>query len=292
MKVGIVYPQIELQGDPASLVAYAIEAEKLGLRQLVAYDHPLGAEHANRDPKLTGPYTQDDPFHDPFMMFAYLAAVTKRLEFSSGILVLPQRQTALVARQAADLDLLSGGRLTLGVGPGWNYVEYQALGTDFHMRGKRLNEQVVLLRELWSGKVVDFEGQFHRVDRAALNPAPKRQIPVFIGGFADAAFRRGAKLGDGFIFADGYGDVFECLATIDRYLDEEGRDRSKFGKHLLMVKVPDGQEAVDRARRWMDAGGTHVSIEPQRRGFTTLEAHLDFMRRSTDDFHKAGLLAD
>jgi alkanesulfonate monooxygenase SsuD/methylene tetrahydromethanopterin reductase-like flavin-dependent oxidoreductase (luciferase family) len=205
-------------------------------------------------------------------------------------MVLPQRQTALVARQAADIDLLSGGRLTLGVGPGWNYVEYQALGSDFHTRGKRLNEQIVLLREFWSGKVVDFEGQFHRVDRAALNPPPSRQIPIYVGGFADAAFRRGAKLGDGFIFADGYGDSLECLARLDQYLDEEGRDRTTFGKHLLLIKAPDSKEVVDRARRWMDAGGTHVSIEPQKRGFTTLDEHLDFMRRNAEYFRKAGLL--
>ncbi|HEY6869251.1 MAG TPA: LLM class F420-dependent oxidoreductase, partial [Novosphingobium sp.] len=277
MKIGIAYPQIELRGDPAALLKYALEAERLGLEQLLAYDHPLGAQHANRDPKLTGPYTEADPFHDPLMMFAYLAGQTTRLQFASGVMVLPQRQTALVARQVADLALLSGGRFTLGVGPGWNYVEYQALGADFHTRGKKLNEQIRLLRLLWSGEVVDFSGDFHRIDRAAINPAPRRQVPIYVGGFADAAFRRGAKLGDGFLFGNGYGDVFECLSRLEGYLAEEGRGSDPFGKHLILNNLPDIPAIVERSLAWRDRGGTGVSIEPMRRGLDSLEAHLDFM---------------
>src|SRR5579859_7003504 len=150
MEIGVVYPQIELGGSPAALRRFATAAEELGYSHLVAYDHVLGAVHQGREPALMGPYTEQDPFHDPLVMFAYLAGLTTRLGFFSGILILPQRQTALVARQAADLDLFSGGRFRLGVGVGWNYVEYDALGQDFHTRGKRQEEQIELLRRLWT----------------------------------------------------------------------------------------------------------------------------------------------
>src|SRR5271154_5397908 len=135
MDIGVAYPQIELHGDPIAVGQFGRAVEDLGFDHLLAYDHVLGAVHADRTPKLLGPYTERDPFHDPFVMFAYLAGITERIGFATGILVLPQRQTALVARQAADVDLLSAGRLRLGVGIGWNDVEYQALGQDFTTRG-------------------------------------------------------------------------------------------------------------------------------------------------------------
>ena len=174
LQVGVVYPQTELAGDPSAVRRIGRAVEDLGFDHLLAYDHVLGAVHADRTPPLTGPYTEHDPFHDPLVMFAYLAGVTERIGFGTGILVLPQRQTALVARQAADVDLLSGGRLRLGVGVGWNYVEYQALGEDFHTRGARQEEQIELLRRLFTEPVVDFAGRFDRVDRAALVPKPTR----------------------------------------------------------------------------------------------------------------------
>ena len=149
---------------------------------------------------LTGPYTEHDPFHDPFVMFAYLAGITERIGFATGVLILPQRQTALVARQATDVDLLSGGRLRLGVGVGWNHVEYEALGQDFRTRGAREEEQIELLRRLFTEPVVDFSGRFDRVDRAALVPKPARSIPIWLGGFGEVAFDRAARLADGFIF--------------------------------------------------------------------------------------------
>src|ERR1700729_1577612 len=209
MQIGAVYPQIELQGDPSAVRRLGVAVEELGFDYLLAYDHVLGAVHANRTPPLTGPYTEHDPFHDPLVMFAYLAGITERLQFATGILILPQRQTVLVARQAADLDLLSGGRLRLGVGLGWNYVEYDALGQDFHVRGKRVAEQIELLRRLWSEPLVNFVGKFDRVDRASLNPRPRRSIPIWLSGFAEVSLKRAAALADGFIFADGAADAFE-----------------------------------------------------------------------------------
>ena len=177
--------------------------EGLGFDHILAYEHVLGAVHADRSPQLTGPYTEHDPFHDPFVMFAYLAGITERIHFTTGVLVLPQRQTALVARQATDVDLLSGGRLRLGVGVGWNYVEYEALGQDFHTRGARQEEQVELLRLLFTESVVDFSGRFDRIDRASLQPKPTRCIPIWLGGSGEKALDRAARLADGFIFFGG-----------------------------------------------------------------------------------------
>jgi probable F420-dependent oxidoreductase len=193
MQIGAVFPQNELGGDPSAVRRIGRAVEDLGFDHLLAYDHVLGAVHANRTPQLTGPYTERDPFHDPFVMFAYLAGITQRLRFATGVLVLPQRQTALVARQAADVDLLSGGRLRLGVGVGWNPVEYEALGQDFRTRGARQEEQIELLRRLFTEPVVDFSGRFDRVDRAALVPKPAQPIPIWLGGSGPAAFDRAAR---------------------------------------------------------------------------------------------------
>jgi probable F420-dependent oxidoreductase len=178
VQVGAVYPQTELRGDPGAVRRFGTAVEDLGFDHLLAYDHVLGAVHVGRTPPLTGPYTEHDPFHDPLVMFAHLVAVTERIGLATGVLVLPQRQTALVARQAADVDLLSGGRLRLGVGVGWNHVEYQALGQDFRTRGARQEEQIELLRRLFTEPVVDFQGRFHQVERAALVPKPARPIPI------------------------------------------------------------------------------------------------------------------
>jgi len=224
MRIGVVFPQTELQGDPEAVHRIGIAAEDLGYDHLLAFDHVLGASH-DRTPKLSGPYSEKEPFHDPMIMFAYLAGLTKRIEFVAGVLILPQRQTVLVARQAADLDLLSHERFRLGVGLGWNYVEYEALGQDFTRRGKRIGEQIDLLRRLWREPLVEFNGTFDRVDRAALNPRPRRMIPIWFGGFVDAAFRRAAALGDGFIFSGSpSANLFEQATRLRHYLSDAGRN--------------------------------------------------------------------
>src|SRR6202167_6137825 len=234
MEIGVVYPQIELRGDPSAVRQFGRAVEDLGFDPLLAYDHVLGAVHADRTPELTGPYTENDPFHDPFVMFAYLAGITERIRFTTGILILPQRPTALVARQSTDVDLLSGGRLRLGVGNGWNYVEYEALGQDFHTRGARQEEQIVLLRRLFTEPVVDFTGRFDRIDRASLVPKPTRLVPIWLGGGSEAAFDRAARLADGFIFAGG--DVDQAIdawnALRDR-LRDLGRSPENFGAELI-----------------------------------------------------------
>src|SRR3954470_21078825 len=203
MQIGVVYPQTELYGDPAAVREIGLAVERLGFDHLLAYDHVLGAVHADRERPLAGIYSEVDPFHDPLVMFGFLAGITERIGFASGVMVLPQRQTALVARQAADVELLSGGRLRLGAGVGWNHVEDQALGQDFRTRGVRQEEQIELLRRLFTEPVVDFSGRFDRVDRAALLPKPARRIPIWLGGSGERAFDRAARLADGFIFFGG-----------------------------------------------------------------------------------------
>jgi probable F420-dependent oxidoreductase len=289
VKLGIIYPQNGLGGDPAAVRAIGLAAEDLGFDHFVAYDHVLGATH-DREPKLWGPYTEKDPFHDPFVMFGYLAGITQRIELVTGILILPQRQTALVARQAADVDLLSGGRLRLGVGIGWNYVEYDALGQDFSTRGKRVEEQVGLLRNLWNEELVTFEGQFDAIDRAALVPRPGHSIPVWMGGFADIALRRAARIGDGFIFADGAADAFEQLEKLDGFLDGEGRDKSTFGKQCNMLRAKTADAAVETAQRWRDAGGTHASVNSMGLGFTSADEHIAYFQTVAARAAGAGLL--
>lgn len=277
MKFGATYPQIELGGDPLALHAFARATEELGYDALAMFDHVAGAEHKGRDPQLWGPYTEADPFHDPLVSFGYIAAITSKIELVTGILVLPQRQTLLVARQAADIDLLSNGRLRLGVGVGWNYVEFEAMGVEFHRRGKIMGEQIDLLRRLWSEPVVDFTGEFHRIDRAALNPKPKHTIPIYSGGVSEAAYRRAARQCDGFIFAGPIDRAVAGWAEVKRYLSEYGRDPASFGADY---QLPDGTglaETVEFARRWEDAGGTSLAVRTMKLGYTSVEQHIDFL---------------
>ena len=287
MKIGVIYPQTELQGDPQAVRRIGLATEELGYDHLLTYDHVLGATH-DREPKLNGPYTEKQPFHDPFVMFAYLAGITKRIEFVTGILILPQRQTALVARQAADLDLLSHERFRLGVGIGWNYVEYDALGQDFHSRGKRVDEQVNLLRRLWSEPLVTFEGAFDKIDRAALNPRPRRRIPIWLSGFVDVALQRAVAIGDGFIFADGAADAFEQAARLRKLLKDAGRADAGFGFHCNMLRAKTPAAVVDTIVRWRDSGGTHASFSTMGQNFATSDQHIDYMENVAAALRKAG----
>ncbi|MCB2046979.1 MAG: LLM class F420-dependent oxidoreductase [Novosphingobium sp.] len=290
MKIGIIYPQTELGGDPEAVRRFALAAEERGYEHFLAYDHVVGATHANRDPELTGPYTEKDTFHDPFVMFAHLAGMTKTIRFVSGVLILPQRQTVLVARQAADVDLFSGERLAIGIGIGWNHVEYSSLGVPFRQRGARLDEQVDVLRALWSGKEVDFTGEFHRIDRATLVPPPKRQIPIWMGGFSKAALRRAAKKGDGFIFARMQADPMKGFNFLRGFLDEEGRDLSSFGTQCNLALGTPLDEIVPYAKEWRDGGGSHFSINTMGNGFTTIDQHLAYLNDAADRLADAGLM--
>jgi probable F420-dependent oxidoreductase len=227
------------------------------------------------------PYTHESPFHEPFVLFGYLSAVTSKLELTTGIVILPQRQTVLVAKQAAEVDVLSRGRLRLGVGLGWNPVEYEALGEDFRNRGRRVEEQITLLRLLWTQELVDFEGRYHRVRRAGLNPLPvQRPIPIWMGGSADRALRRIARIADGWISQLAPSpQAAEVLDRVRGYVREAGRDPDRFG---LEGRVHLGTTPADRwpeaVRIWKELGGTHLSVNTMRSGFRTPQEHLEALR--------------
>jgi len=249
LQIGVVYPQIELGGDPAAVRRIGTGVEDLGFDFLLAYDHVLGAVHAGRTPALLGPYTERDPFHDPLVMFAYLAGITTRIGFATGVLVLPQRQTALVARQAADVDLLSGGRLRLGVGVGWNYVEYEALGEDFRTRGAREEEQIRLLHQLFTEPVVDFAG----------------------------------RLGDGFIFFGGGSRTIDAWKRLRDRVSELGRPVENFGADYVALPQDGGLSALAaEVDAWRAAGGTHVSVASLGLGLDSADAHLEYLSSVAD----------
>jgi probable F420-dependent oxidoreductase len=278
MKLGVHYPTQEAPGDPDKIRRFVRAAEDLGYQAISHPDHVLKATHENRVPALNGPYTDHDAFDDPFVFFAFCAGLTGKLEFTTGVLVLPQRQTALVAQQAASLDLLSKERLRLGVGIGWNYVEYDALGQDFASRTARLEEQVALLRQLWATPLVSFEGRFDRIDRAGINPRPRRQIPIWYGGFSERGYERGARIADGFLFAGPPGAAMQGLQRVRHHLMRLGRDESTFGLELIAMFTRGPQETADALMGWRDAGGGHGSVSTARHGFgADIEAHIDFM---------------
>ena len=223
LRLGAVFPTSDIGDDPVAIRDFAQGVEELGLDHLITYDHVLGADHADRDPPLTGPYTERDAFHEPFVLFGYLAAVTRRLELVVGVLVLPQRQTALVAKQAAEVALLSEGRLRLGIGSGWNWVEYDGLGMPYRSRAGRLEEQVDVLRRLWAEPLVTVHGQHHDIERAGILPMPGQPIPIWFGGGAEPQLRRAARLGDGFIASRADERARSQAQQVLSFLDEQGR---------------------------------------------------------------------
>ncbi|MCI0710761.1 MAG: LLM class F420-dependent oxidoreductase [Chloroflexi bacterium] len=280
MKAGVVFPQTEIGDDVAVIRDYTQTVEGLGFDFLLAYDHVLGA-NPDREGGWRGPYTHIDMFHEPFTLFSYLAAITETLEFTTGILVLPQRQTALVAKQAAQLDILSRGRLRLGVGIGWNWVEFQGLGEDFSTRGKRSEEQIKLLRLLWNEPLVKFEGQFHSFDNVGISPLPKRRIPIWFGGSADVVLDRMARLGDGWIANPMPIEKMKpYLEKLSQYLAQANRTFDDFGLDMRIGVRQHGPDTWDRLlAEYQSIGTTHISIATGGMGFTTIDEHLTVIRR-------------
>jgi probable F420-dependent oxidoreductase len=266
VRFGAVFPTTEIGNDPIVIRDFAQAAEALGYSRLTTYDHVLGADHADRTPPLTGPYTQDDAFHEPMVLFGYLAGQTSNIELATGVLILPQRQAVLVAKQAAEVDLLSGGRLVLGVGTGWNHVEYTALGVPFDDRGRRIEDQVEVLRALWREETVDIDGEFHRIDRAALVPRPSRSIPVWFGGSKPAAYRRAARLGDGFVFGRSGPTVVDALGSLQSMLTANGRDPASFGSEAIIDYALAPDVWHEHVEAWAAAGGTIISMRAMSTG--------------------------
>lgn len=284
IRLGAVFPTCEIGDDPVAVRDFAQAAEDLGFDHLVAYDHVVGAVHADREPPLWGPYSEHDPFHEPFVLFGFLAGVTRRIELATGVIILPQRQTVLVAKQAAEIAVLSQGRLRLGVGTGWNYVEYDSLGVPFAGRGARLDEQVEVMRRLWRQPVVDFDGRFHRIDRGGILPQPSADIPIWFGGSSPQALARAARLGDGFLFGSSGPRIVGLVEQTHQLLADAGRDPASFGFEALVdwSKGPEVWRA--ELEQWRAVGGTHYSVrtmstaaafmrvEPP--GFTTVGQHI------------------
>lgn len=284
MQIGVVYPQTEVEADPAWIRRYAQMAESLGYRHVLAYEHVLGVD-PKRPGGFEGFYTIDDPFLSPFVLFAYMAGATSRIGFVTGVLVAPLRQTALVAKQAATLDVLSGGRLRLGIGVGWNAPEFEALGQDFQTRGRRIEEQVEVLRLLWTQPVVHFEGRWHRLAYVGLNPMPRqRPIPIWFGGHADVVLRRTARLGEGWL--PSYRTAEDARPSIERlrrYWREAGRDPASMGlEGRLRYGGGERRELLAQVEAWKEAGATHLSLNTMRSGLADPGDHLEAMRTFAD----------
>jgi probable F420-dependent oxidoreductase len=284
IRIGAVLPQTELPADAGAIRRYLTHLEREGYTHVLAYDHVLGADTATR-PGWKGAYSADDPFLEVLTAFAWAAGFTERLELVSGVLILPQRQTALVAKQAATIDLLSNGRLRLGVGIGWNQVEYEALNEKFGNRGRRLEEQIAVLRALWTDPVVDMDGQWHRIDRAGILPLPvQRPIPVWIGASAEVAIRRAARLADGFFPQGAPGERMDrMLGWLFDEIDRAGRDRATFGiEARIVVSSGTPGEWRRQAAAWRDLGATHLALVTANGGYAEIEEHLDALNRGRE----------
>jgi probable F420-dependent oxidoreductase len=275
MQIGVVFPQTELGGDPGAVRAYAQGVEQLGYAHLLAYDHVVGADPAVHQ-GWAGPYDVHTTFHEPFVLYGYIAAITA-LELVTGIIILPQRQTVLVAKQAAEVDLLTNGRFRLGVGLGWNAVEYEALGKDFSNRGARSAEQVGLMRRLWTEQTVSHDGPSERVTGAGLAPLPvQRPIPIWFGAASPRACRRAGRLGDGWFPMVAPGPKLdEVKAIVDAAAIEAGRDPAMIGLEGRANWVPEGLDTLlDAVGRWSGAGATHLSINTMGAGLASVDEHL------------------
>ncbi|MEU7834420.1 MULTISPECIES: LLM class F420-dependent oxidoreductase [unclassified Nonomuraea] len=282
MRIGVVFPQTELGADVGAVRAYGQRVEELGFRHVLAYDHVVGADPAVHQ-GWDGPYDVRTTFHEPMVLFGYLAALTS-LELVTGIIILPQRQTALVAKQAAEVDLLTAGRFRLGVGLGWNQVEYEALGQDFSTRGKRIDEQVALLRRLWTEPSLTFEGTFDRVTGAGLAPLPvQRPIPVWFGAQSPPAYRRAGRLADGWFPQMSPGPKLdEAKAMVAEAATQAGRDPATLGMEGRVSWTGDAEELREAARQWQESGATHVAINTMRAGLRSVDEHLAALETAAD----------
>ncbi len=277
MHIGVVLPQTEIGPDVAAVRSYGQGVDALGFHHLVAYDHVVGADPAVHV-GWNGPYDIDTQFHEPFVLFGYLAACTS-LELVTGITILPQRQTALVAKQAAEVDLLTGGRLRLGVGIGWNAVEYDTLGQDFTTRGRRIEEQVGLLRALWTTRSVTAAGRFDQFTGVGIAPLPVQQpIPIWFGGASSAAFRRAGRVGDGWLPMMQPGlQLDQALADVAAGAEEAGRDPAVIAMEGRLDWRGDLDELARRVGLWREAGASHLSINTMHAGLATADAHLEVL---------------
>jgi probable F420-dependent oxidoreductase len=283
MHLGVVFPQTEIGADPAAVRDYAQAAQDLGFEHVLAYDHVLGAD-PRAYPGWSG-YTCHDMFHEPLVLFGYLAAVAPRLELVTAVIILPQRQTVLAAKQAAEVDVLTQGKFRMGIGIGWNSVEYEGLGVNFHNRGRRFEEQIEVLRRLWTEPVVTYEGRYHKVTAAGLNPLPvQRPIPLWIGASAEPAIKRAAELADGFFPQRPLEGGWEpTLERLHGWLRAAGKDPSRFG---IERRIDIARGTPDDWRRgaeeWRARGATHLSVSTMGGNLGDVDAHIACLRQATE----------
>jgi probable F420-dependent oxidoreductase len=282
MRIGVVFPQTEIGADVGAVRAYALRVAELGYRHVLAYDHVVGADPAVHT-GWQGPYDVTTTFHEPFVLFGYMAGITN-LEMVTGIIILPQRQTALVAKQAAEVDLLTGGRFRLGIGLGWNAVEYEALGQDFTSRGRRVEEQVDLLRRLWTQRSVTYQGSFDRVTGAGLAPLPvQRPIPVWFGAQSERAYRRAGRLADGWFPQVRPGpELDEARRVVEQAAAEAGRDPARIGMEGRVSWRGTPEKLAEHAAIWRDAGASHISVNTMGSGLRTVDDHLGALESAAE----------
>jgi probable F420-dependent oxidoreductase len=285
-RVGASFPTSEIGTDADAIRDFAQAIEDLGYSHLCAYDHVVGANTASR-PDWTGPYTHLTPFHEPLTLFSYLAGVTRRLGFVTCVIILPQRQTVLFAKQAANLDIFCKGRLRVGVGAGWNEVEYEALGVPFARRGARLDDQIRFLRRLWTEPAFTEDGAFHRITDAGINPLPLQgAIPIWIGGWSEAAMMRAVRLGQGWMPSLDAAQAGETVGAFHAALKTAGRDPAAVGLENMVLLGStiggprrDAEAAVADAEAWRKAGATGVNIDTMSRGLKSVDEHIELFRR-------------
>jgi probable F420-dependent oxidoreductase len=281
VKIGVVFPQTEIGGDPVAVRDYVQAAEQMGFNHLLAFDHVLGANAGSR-PEWSGAYRHTDMFHEPFVLFGYLAGITESIELVTGVIILPQRQTVLVAKQAAAVDVLSGGRLRLGVGIGWNAVEYEALGENFYNRGRRSEEQIEVLRALWTEELVTLDKRWHKITDAGLNPLPvQRPIPIWFEGRADPVLRRVARVGDGwFPLFPPDDEGRQLVETMRGYARDAGRSPDDIGIESWFSMRNGGPEEWARfINAWEGLGATHVSLNTMGTALDSPDGHIEAIRR-------------
>jgi len=283
MQLGVVFPQTEIGTDPAAIRDYVQAVEGAGYRHLLAFEHVLGVDPEGTDGPTRG-YTHESQFHEPLVLFGYLAATTQSLELVTGILILPQRQAVLVAKQAAEVQVLSGGRLRLGVGVGWNEAEFEGLNENFRNRGRRIEEQIALLRALWAKSSISFEGRDHRITRAGISPLPPEgTIPIWMGGMADPVLDRVGRLADGWF--PQYREPAELAAGLERVHEAAraaGRETDAIGIECRVGVADGGAEAlsaaVASARQFEEVGATHLGVNTMGAGFSSPQQHIDAIR--------------
>lgn len=288
-RVGASFPTSEIGTDAVVIRDFAQAIEDMGYSHLCAYDHVIGANIDSR-PDWTGPYNHRTPFHEPLVLFAYLSGVTKRLGFFTCVIIMPQRQTALFAKQAANVDIFSGGRLRVGVGMGWNEVEYEALGVAFTQRGPRLDDQIRFLRRLWTEPAFTEDGAFHKITDAGINPLPLQgALPIWIGGWSEHAMMRAVRLGQGWVPSLPAELADEKVAAYDRALTAAGRDPAQAGLENMVLlgatiggPIRGADDAVADAQAWRKAGASGVNIDTMSRGLTSVDQHIELFGRIAD----------